>query len=423
MEIGRNVSAPKLPAHVKDAMRIAIINQHSDNFGDHLAAVTLLRRINATFPEATTDVIYTHHPWQTIVPLQNEQIRHSRLMTGDPISRREALITFMRVLAGGRRAFRDGRFHCLMETLDAIDEVIVSPCGANIGVYQDWTFLFALVASIHMRKRVTFHLNSIGPSGDWRFDMVALWVLRRATVYVRNLASARWLRSKSIVCGSGPDSAFAEPLWSMGKIASRDDTRWPQPYLALVPTDLAWHPKFKDAAKLTSSAERIVCANVAQFCKESQLQVRIIKHQTGSIDDHEVGQRYRALLLEAGLSHDQVIIDPAVDNVFGYVTAIRDAHVVLAMRYHAAIVGAMAGVPTVSIGYEEKMREAALYTGSIDCYLDIGSGQLSHITRLLKDVHARRSDFARMSRERLSFLTALAQMPLSQMWFARYSSK
>ena len=57
--------------------------------------------------------------------------------------------------------------HEWIELIKNCDVAVMSPCGANIGIYKDWASLIRILMVIIEKKKFIFQYNTIGKSGNF----------------------------------------------------------------------------------------------------------------------------------------------------------------------------------------------------------------------------------------------------------------
>ena len=236
---------------------------------------------------------------------------------------------------------------------------MVSPCGANLGIYKDWQLLFQDLIVVKNRKKLIFHLNTISPSGNKLFDSLVKFLCKRSCVYVREKNSQQYLESKGILAKWGPDSAFM--LESEGKI------QYEEKRITFVPSDVwSWHVDFI-GGNLDSYDEMIV-KPLAQFAQKHNKEICILMHT--NYEDEKAFNEKTKLKLEKVAPGLKVVI-PEVKSVYDYENYIRSSYMVVGMRYHSIVLAAKNAIPFVAISYEQKIKEVSSYTEQSYYCLDL----------------------------------------------------
>jgi len=381
-------------------MKIVIINQHTNNFGDDIAGLAVLGELVRRFPQARIEVFYNWNPPQGPVPFDHPQVTHQNQIG---FSRKSLVLELT-----DYHLWKTGYFRSLSDSLVDADVVLVSPCGANIGIYRDWRFLACVRLCVNRGKHVIFHLNTVGNSNSTIFNFLASRALKRCHIFVREFHSHQYLKKRGISNELGVDSAFLAPKIDT---SSRQKMR----VVTFVPTRISgWHPHFRNFS------EDVFIANVVQdLCdgaNKFQLAIRLLPHLWGEISEHEyIGSLATRIRQKLAPHLDVSVLGPKTAS--DYDQAIADSYLVVSMRYHGCILAIKNAIPFVALSYENKMKEACLYADAIDDYLDIKeyrSGQLTwHIDRRVNSyaarvstLNARYATLHRMAHKPIDYLEA-----------------
>lgn len=336
-------------------MRTLIVNQHTHNVGDEAAGVALVQMLLASGVVERIDIVY-HGPDR--IPIDDPRVNRAEgveLKEVGALSLALYLIFRWGGLGSGADALR--RFR---ELVHAADVVLVAPSGANIGIYRDWRFLVRVLLVVLQGVQPIFHWNTIGRSGDWLFDRVARFVLRRSRLYVREEASRVYLEELKLPCVTGPDTAFAlEPV--SAKV--RADV------LCLIPSELdSWHPEFRGVG-----ANRLllgpIISSIASFAVANDLRVEILPHLRTE-GERVFNGRVRDELLASGMAPEAVLTG-VISSFYDYDIAIASSRFVVGGRYHSVILAGKNFRPFVALSYENKMKEACRYMGMSDFCVDL----------------------------------------------------
>ena len=321
-------------------MKVLIVNQHTDNFGDDAAGVAL---VNALL-RLNVEKIELLYCMPGTLPIDDARVVHNHALNVRALNKTDYLAY---VLTGVKKGdYIPGLFG----KLDEYDVVLVSPCGSNLGIYKDWQLLFQDLIVVS-KKRLVFHLNTIAASGNRLFDMLVKRVCKRSAVYVREFASQRYLESIGIRSTWGPDTAFL--LESQGAALGGGEK------IVFVPSDVwSWHVDFM--GRSNDVFDSVILPTVARFAKAHGKGVCVLAH-TNSASERAFNGSVREKLLSVDANLDVVI--PEVGNVYEYENHIRGAWAVIGMRYHSIVLAAKNGIPFLSLSYEQKMVEVSDYSG------------------------------------------------------------
>lgn len=324
-------------------MKYLIINQHTNNFGDDAAGVALVKRLLQNGHEV--DVIYLWNKSGTKLPINDQNVRHHTLYS---LSRDSLILNMYEFLAGKKTCY----FANLKMLSKQADFVLISPCGANIGIYKDWCFLFCVCLARIFNKNVVFHLNTIGESNSNIFNFLARRVLKKCTLFVREKASVDFLKKINMNAILGVDTAFL--LDKLPALESKES-------IIFVPTKLNnWHVDFKNKNDQDIVFNKII-PNIAAAAAHSGKNVELLPHLYNSESEHEYLEEIRDALLSEN-DKINVIIRKDVNTFYDYDRVISQAFFVVSMRYHGVVLSVKNGVPVISLAYENKMKECCRYS-------------------------------------------------------------
>jgi polysaccharide pyruvyl transferase WcaK-like protein len=386
-------------------MNIVILNQHGANYGDDAAGCAALLQIQQRFPQCKVTIVYNCPSDVELLPIYVGNWvthEHNKIAKSDLL----AIILCVIGLSWLGRSFASVGLARLLSILSAADCVVVSPCGANIGIYKDWRFLIRVIAAIVAKKRPIFHLNTIGPSGTFGFDLLARYALRRSVLFVRERQSYDYLNKLGIHAALGVDSAFSLP--DPAKLKKRSE-------IVLIVTDLTkWFKAFSDfdMARFIKELADIL----GSVAKERDLAIRIVPHLHSFMDERPFLETVASQLGRAQGSDGLVIVDDTYDSYEGYERRIAEAHAVVSMRYHGAVLAAKNGVVFIPISYENKMLEVANYCGCMDAYVDIGTWNPQEFGRKLSMILDENVARTELLRSKLPILRRLSMIVDDYIW-------
>lgn len=335
------------------------MNQHVGNFGDDAAGLALLQLL------LKSNV-------QEIVVIHNGQYAHP--LIDDPRINAPRGVTLREIGYCGIAAYMlmptkwalrlNARLRNLIEIIRGVDLVIMAPSGANLGIYRDWQFLLRAVICTREGHEPIFFWNTVGSSGNRFFDSIAKMVFQRSKMYVREAASREYLEKRQIRSTLGFDSAFA--LASIPAQTRR--------IMTVVPAELdSWHPHFR-REKINSTIIESVPNALAEIAEAHCLRIEILPHLR-SHDEREFNNLFAQKLIHCGLPSEAVSIRNDISDVETYDMAIASSYVVIAGRYHAAVLAAKNGRAFVSLAYENKMIEVCRYLNTPELAIDLRAAQ------------------------------------------------
>lgn len=346
------------------ALRISIVHQHTNNFGDDAAGLALITAIRDLYPDTIFDVFYIWHRGGSPMPGAGDGVTHHMLdsLSGDKERRPEWAI---RSAANGVGApAMTPELAEMVSICLASDHVFVSPAGSNIGIYKDWMYLLSLALLTQRGVRLTFCQNSIHSSGSAPFDRIAKKVLKKSLVYVRETASATYLREAGVPSVLGVDTALSAPFPTRSVSAAHE-----RKTLTVVPTKLSsWHRDHRSVDD-SSLINGTIGSAIRHFVNQADHAVELLGHLYGPEDESDMLSALAEELRTAGV--ETTVTKP--DSAAEYEQAICNTDVVLSMRYHGLVLAGHAATPCVALAYENKMVEAAGYLGMREFCLDVGS--------------------------------------------------
>lgn len=345
-------------------MKVLVVNQHTNNFGDDAAGVALVTRLL----EYNIEQIELLYCMPGTLPIDDPRVVHNHSLNVREFKKIDYIIYALTKIKCGK--FIPG----LLKKLKEYDVVIVSPCGSNLGIYKDWQLLLQDMIIIQ-KKKLIFHLNTIAESGNKLFDYMVKYVCSHSQVYVRERASEKYLTDNGIAAKWGPDTAFL--LESKGSI-SRDDNR-----IIFVPSDVwSWHVDFIN--KSHDVFENVILPGLSTFAKDNDKQICILAH-TNSKAEHEFNLIVKNKLNRLAPEIDIVV--PQIKTVYDYENYIRSSFCVIGMRYHSIVLAAKNAIPFIAISYEQKMQEVSNYTHQENFCIDLKiQDQMNLFGKLLDDL-------------------------------------
>lgn len=334
-------------------MVVTIINQHANNFGDEAACLALLFRLIEKDNVEEINLIYIG---AGEIHFNHHKLNHNRDINVKSIGKIQIIV---RILASSIGiVFRGNKFlDSYLKIVEKSDLIFVSPAGADLGIYKCWAALSNLYLVNSCGKNVIFHLNTVGSSGNWLFDKMALYILRKSKIYVREKTSQRYLKDNKIKSIFGVDSAFLLPK---GNVRKRKDL------IIFIPTQLAaWNHQFRKTDIEEKVYLNVVCA-VFDFATENNLGVELLPH-TGTEDELAY---YKEIIKRYGERED-IFIANEINDAMDYQNEICNCAFVVSMRYHGVVISAKNQVPFISVSYENKMNEVCSYVGMLAQNIDV----------------------------------------------------
>jgi colanic acid/amylovoran biosynthesis protein len=336
-------------------MNVLIVNQHSNNFGDDAAGCAFVDILLIFSEVDKIDIIYNSNKK---IPVENDKVRHHLDISFGKVGHKDFIKYYLceRPL---KKASKNRLMHEWIELIKNCDVAVMSPCGANIGIYKDWASLIRILMVIIEKKKFIFQYNTIGKSGNFLFDKIAEYILKRSSVYVREKKSLDYLKTIGINAQWGPDTAFAlKPI--------NDGIR--KNVVSFVPSSFdGWHPEFKKNP-IDKKIINLVIPEIAKWMINNNFNLEILPHLKTE-EEHKFNLLIKDKLVELGVK--KVIIREDINNVWEYDQAIGTSRFCLGLRYHAIVLSAKNCRPFISICYENKMREVSNYTNMGKYLIDL----------------------------------------------------
>lgn len=339
-------------------MNITIVNQHTNNFGDDAAGHALVHALVEKFNPKTINIIYNAGNG---IDFDEKCVRNRLDLSLKRIGRFHLfLYFFLRLFKIRYRG--NATIRAYFETIEQSDYVFVAPSGANIGIYKDWRLLIRLLFVIDAGKTPIFHLNTIGKSGNRIFDNLALKILKKSILFVREHKSFDYLTSIGLAPTFGTDTAFLLKTLTVKKTG----------YIAFIPSELdSWHPAFRKNKVNNFVATEMIRA-ISEYLIQSNKHIVIIPHLRNEIENRFINEIIKNLY-DYGVDKSSVVYRSDINNYVEYDSLIAGSDFVIGMRYHSIVLAAKNCVPFVSIGYENKMKEVANYCDMGHYHLDLAN--------------------------------------------------
>lgn len=333
-------------------MKVLILNQHANNFGDEAAGTAVVSNLLKNKNVEKIELLYC---MPKSLPIEDKRVIHNHDIDVRTLTKKEFIIFML---------FRKktGKFlPMFIDKLREYDTILISPCGANLGIYQDWGLLLQDIVTVQQKKTPIFHLNTISKSGSCFFDLLVRYVCKKSIVYVREKSSFDYLKSKGIEVKLGTDSVFA--LETKDIIKQRNDK------IVFVPSDVwDWHVDFKEEERETFY--HYVLNPVLEFASKYNMTISILPHV--NTEREKIFNDGILDYANRNFSNVNIMIEQAKE-FYDYENCIRTATFVIGMRYHAIVFAAKNAIPYVALAYEQKMREVSSYSGQIENCIDLKS--------------------------------------------------
>ncbi len=258
--------------------------------------------------------------------------------------------------------------------VDESDYIIVSPSGANIGIYRDYRFLIRLLFVVKRNKKPIFYLNTIGKSKSFIFNNLAKKVLLNSIIYVREKKSYEYLHSMNIKSKLGVDTAFLldykpKKIRNMKKII-------------LILSDISSHPNFRgiNSEELYSK----IISTIGDYALSTNKIIEVIPHLNTIEENLFIKKILNNIDNKRYLN---IFSYKKINDRFEYIDEISSSYFVVSMRYHGIVMSIKNSIPFISLSYENKMNEVCSYSNSLKYNLELFSCfDIELFNKLLLDV-------------------------------------
>lgn len=335
--------------------RIIIINQPSSNRGDEAAHRSLVRKINASLPEAKVEVIYTQESENTVkqMTVQGESNSYSiirlniRGMNGffPKLIVKYDLFSFVKIYTGYRKIFNK---------IKNADIVICAPGGICMGGFHNWNHLFFLGLAFYAKKEIIYYSRSIGPFSsickEFKiFNRRSLDLLRKMSfISLRDKKSMVIAQDLGIEFIPSIDTAFLDV--PEAKISSELKLEIGNNYIIFVPNSLTWHPAFKSARQdiIDNFYLKVIDYLLDKFPTSNIVMLPQLFNAENS--DYQYFNK-----LKNANKNNRIVV---VNEEFGsdiQQKIISDAKFVIGARYHSIVFSINNEIPFVALNYEHKI--------------------------------------------------------------------
>lgn len=296
--------------------------------------------------------------------------------------------------------------------------MIVSPGGSNIGIYKDWISLFRVLVAVLEKKETIFALNSIGKSGNFIFDLIAKFVLKKSQLFVREGKSNQILNKWKIPNVRGVDTALSlavdtQPSLKEVKIADDDEQS-----IIFIPTRLgSWHPLCSEI-NLPQKIQQDIIPSLISFAQDYNLKIFIIPHLYGVLSEEKFLKSIYKTFIELGMDQQKIILLEKLESFRDYEKYIAHGKIVVSMRYHGVILSIKQGIPFISLAYENKMKEACIYSGMLDYNFSLNGDQVTQkaLIEAYQRVYQNRQKIADQLLSKQSILSELSRLPITYLY-------
>ena len=372
-------------------MKILIINQHANNFGDEAAAIALIEQLKRRLPNC---IIYINYLGKGTIRYNSSGLVHmsSRIKNiGIKNIILKMISNKINVPYIGNAALEE-----YTKILDEADYIFVSPSGADLGHYNGWSALINILLVQSYNKKVIFYLNSIDEANNFIFELIKRRVLKKSKVYVREKRSLMYLSKIGIESKFGVDTAFL--LHNNSKSNEKK-------YISLIYTKYDFMFTENQKSEIEKIVTKYVIEPLMRFAKENDYKINVIPHLGTPQEIKYIKDKF--------CCYDDVFcVRNDVKDALAYDEAIANSYIVVSMRYHGIVIAGKNGVPFISLSYDTKMNEVSNYLNMDEYNFDIFSIQKDDMERVLKKIQNNYYLIERQLRDKVSTLSNTAIAPL-----------
>lgn len=242
-------------------------------------------------------------------------------------------------------------------------------------------YLFVIIIAQIFRKKTIIFAQGIGPINNKFLLKLTLLLIKRAS-----FVSVRDNKSYDLLKKSGIEAhLFPDPVWNL-----------PIPNIRKMKRLIV---QLREHKFLTDSFLRELAQSVSECYKETEIVILSLQNKL----DLDVCNRFKAILLEKNHNLNvKVIENTSNDDV---ISNILSSNELIAMRYHACLIGVKAGVKVLPLSYDIKVEELAKEF-SME-YIDLSDNtnisdkikefKTSNISLKLEEITAKQFDFKLMT--------------------------
>lgn len=406
-------------------LQILITNQHTANFGDDAAGVAMALQIRQQFPDGVLHFVY-NWPWEgksLSIPFHDEKTLHHEELIIRKTDLFDAVLyvasKFIPLIKLHGKAITD-----YINLVREADFVIVSPGGSNIGIYQDWICLFRVLVAVLEKKRPIFYLNSIGKSGNFVFDTIAKFILKRSQVFVREKKSHQDLKKWGICNVRGVDTAFSlsNETNHLTKTFNTQVVNEESKSIIFIPTRLgSWHPLYQKM-NLRQKINQEILPSLITFSQKNNLKIAILPHLYGVLSEQKFLKKIHDTFLELGLTENNLRLLENINTFRDYENCIAHSKLVVSMRYHGVILSIKNGIPFISLAYENKMKEACMYSEMLNFNFNLSDDNFKQqdLVKSYEEAYKNRDEISQLLNNKLPILSELSKLPIGYLYLKRF---
>lgn len=386
-------------------MKVAIINQPTNNRGDESAHKALMRSLILRYPQHQFQVLFFGENLDSVKQMQIEgkNIEYFSIPPFRGIIRlsKLALTSSVRPLL----LLLHPNFRHLKNRIKASDVVINAPGGICMGLFQNWNHLLWLQTAKSYKKPIAYYSRSFGPfpvqtKSNKSFKRISEKLLRSFDfLSIRDEKTMKLATEMGLEFIPAIDSAFLEKpsIEIPNNIiqAINNDS-----YIVYVPNSLLWQPAFRNASESNIFSLYLAIIDIlARKYPQSKIVMIPQLFNSGSKNDVIYFEKLKA----QSKYQEQIVVLPDIYSSDIQQNIIKNALLVVGARYHSIVFAINNSVPFIALSYEHKMIGLLSMLKKSESQIDITSiaridfnvvaaiNQFNELlnTMDLKNVHAR----------------------------------
>lgn len=339
--------------------KVVIIGQHTGNMGDEIAGCALLEKLVTDCSVSQVTVLYRGYDKREL-EINDQKIIHETSLSLSKLDVVNLIICGFFIKKSKPFWYIASSNLRKMDTLfEEAETIVVSPSGANIGIYQDERLLSMSLLAVAKGKTPLFHYCTIGKSRSVIFDWIAKYMLKRAKLYFREKKSMEYAESIGIsnaVFGYDTAFSFKRVLEPRAEIK---DLLINSPVVMIITQLHTWHPNYVNTTDDDAVINNVLVPFIMKIAERENKEIILLPHILQQSELYFLSSFLKSI---PGKIRKMVRI-ANIQSVSEYDYVIENASVVITMRYHGIVVAAKNRVPFLAISYENKMQEVASYIG------------------------------------------------------------
>jgi len=356
-------------------MKIAIINQPTNNRGDESAHKGLMRSLLNRYPNHQFQVLFFGESEDSVnqMKVQGENIEYFCIPPFRGITRLSMIAMMLsscRLLLNLHPQFRQ-----IKRRIKDSNLIINAPGGICMGLFQNWNHLFWLQTAKIYKKPIAYYSRSFGPfpTGSFSnriFKRISDKLLHNFDfLSIRDEKTMKLAKEMGLEFVPSIDSAFLEaPCVQLPDEVTKTITT--DNYIVFVPNSLTWQPAYKKSSESEIFAfyDDLVKIMIKRY-PDSAIVMMPQLFNSGNRND----VIYFEQLKRKSKHNEKIIVLPDSHSSDIQQTIISKAKFVVGARYHSIVFAINNSVPFVALSYEHKMVGLLSLLNRSERQIDISS--------------------------------------------------